>query len=63
VLLTDLFRLLSYRTQDHQPREGPTPTMGWVGPSASITDALQACLQSNLMEAFSKLVFSPLRGL
>jgi hypothetical protein len=29
-VLSGLLNLLSYRTQDHQPRNGPTRKMGWV---------------------------------
>jgi hypothetical protein len=49
-----LLRLLSYRTQDHQAKDG-TAHNG-LGPPPSITNhanVLQACLQPNCMEAFS----------
>lgn len=49
-----LISLLSYRTQKHQPRDGPTHS-GLVLSHQS----LQACPQPNLMEVFSQLRLSP----
>ena len=56
-----LLSLLSYRTQDHQPKDGST--QNGVGSLLSITNlksVLQACLQPDLLGAFSQLRFSPL---
>jgi hypothetical protein len=54
VLLTGLFSLSSYRTQDHQLRDGTTHN--GLGPSPSITNKENA-LQPDLMEAFSQMQF------
>jgi hypothetical protein len=48
--------LLSYRTHDHQPRDGTTHNR--LGTPPSITD-LENALQPDLMEAFSQSRFSP----
>jgi hypothetical protein len=45
-----LLSLLSYRTQDYQPRDGPTHN----GPSSFITN-WENVLQLDLMEAFSQV--------
>jgi hypothetical protein len=50
VLLTGLLSLLSYRTQDHEPKD--RATHNGLGPP-------RASLQSCLMEAFSQLTFPP----
>jgi hypothetical protein len=47
----------SYRTQDHQPRDGATH-MGWVLPSLIIN--WENALQLGLMEAFLQLRVHPL---
>jgi len=56
------FSQLSYITQDHLPK-GALPTVGCVLSHQSLNKKmpLQACLQANLMEAFSQLRF-PLPG-
>ena len=62
--LHGLLSLLSYRTQDHQPRDGTAHSE--LGPPLSITNernAFPASLQPDLMEAFSKLKFPPLQWL
>jgi hypothetical protein len=55
-----LLSLLSYRTQDHQPRVACTHNE--LGSSTLITkkNAVQACLQPDLKEAFSQLRLPPL---
>lgn len=55
--------LLSNRTQGHQARGGTTHDE--LGPPPSITNSenvLQACLQADLIEAFSPLRFPLLRS-
>ena len=52
-LLLMVLSLLSYRTQNHQPRESSIHS--GHGPPTSITNALQACLQTNFMEAIPQL--------
>ena len=54
----DLASLLSYRTQDHQVRDGTTHN--GLGPPPLITNKENA-LQLDLMEAFSQLRFPPFR--
>jgi hypothetical protein len=44
-----LLSLLSYRTQDHQPRDGPTHN--GLGPPSLITN-LENALELDLMEMF-----------
>jgi len=59
-----VFSLLSYKTQDHEPRGGPTHN--GLGTSPSITNSgktLQAFLQSKLINGSSKLGFPQLRRL
>jgi hypothetical protein len=54
---------LSWKTQDHQIRNGTT--LSGRDPLPSITDqekCLQACLQSDLVEAFSQSRFPPFRN-
>lgn len=53
-----LLNLLPYRTQDHQPGEGFTHT--GQGRPSSIPNETNALLAA-LMEAYSQLIFSPLR--
>ena len=55
---TGLLSLLSYRTQDHQPRDGTTHN--GLGPLTSVTNEEDA-LWLNLMETFSQLRFPPLQ--
>ena len=57
----DLLHLLPYSTLDHQPRDGTTHNR--LGPPyrSVIKNALLACLQPDLMEAFSQLRFPLLR--
>ena len=68
-LLTDLVLMACsacFLIEPTNPKMAP-PTMGWaVAHQSLITNwenALQTCLQSALMEAFSQLKFSPLRWL
>lgn len=55
-----LFSLLSYRTQDRLPRDGPT-SYG-LGPLTAITNenVRQACLQLDLIVPLSQLRIHPL---
>lgn len=57
-----LLTLLSYKMQDHQPRDGMTHN-GLGPPHQSLTEknASPSFLQLNLMEAISELRFPPLR--
>jgi hypothetical protein len=65
----DLLSLLSDRTRDHQPRDGPAhsglapPTMGWTLPDPSPIKKMPYRLAYSpiLMEAFSQLEFQSLR--
>ena len=56
--LTGLLSLLSYRTQDCQPRDGSTHYE--LGPCLLI-NALQFCLQPKLIKTFSQLRLPPLQ--
>lgn len=53
----DLLLLLSYRTQDHQPRHDTTHNA--LGPPPSTTN-LENALQLDLLEAFTYLGLLPL---
>jgi hypothetical protein len=53
-----LLSLLSYRTQDHQPRDGTTHN--GLGPPPSIINSGNSS-QPDLMKAFSELRFPPSR--
>jgi hypothetical protein len=57
LLLTGLLSLLSYRTQDHQPRDDTTHNR--LGSPPLIINGENA-LQLDLMEAFSQLRLLPL---
>ena len=58
----NLGSLLSYRTQNYQPRHGTTHNgLDPPPPITNLKNALQACLQLDLMEAYSQLLFLPLR--
>ena len=59
-----LLNLLSYSTQDYQPRG--VPTHSELGPLPSIINqenALQACPQANLVGVFAQLRFPLPKGL
>ena len=57
VALHSLLSLLSYRTQNHQPRDAPTHN--GLAPPSLITN-LKNVLQLDLMAAFSQLGLPPL---
>jgi hypothetical protein len=52
VLLIGLLILLSYRTQDQEPRYGLTHSKLYPTSILIKKNGLQACLQPNLMESF-----------
>lgn len=49
-----LLSLISYRTQNHLPRDSTTHN-GLGPPHQSLGKCLQVCLQSNLVKTFSQL--------
>ena len=62
--LIGLLSMLSYGTQDHQPRGAPTLTHNALGPPTSITNkenTLQGYVQPDVMEVFSQLRLPPLQ--